>query len=297
MPQGSAAPILHDDGMSYSTEDDQIVVGEGVAIAVQPAGFLLRLASGAIDAAVYLIAFGLSAVLVLQLITGYVETTGAAFDGGLVAPIIIVTTVVMLVIVPSTVEALSNGKSLGKLALGIRIVRDDGGAIAYRHAFIRALTGYLAIYASSGAIAAVVGLLNSRAKRLGDMLAGTTAQLERVPRPRPTGLTLPPVLAGWAQVADVARLPDRVARRLHDFALQASKLTGVSRRNVAAELARECAPYVSPSPDFDAETFIAGVAVLRRDREYRALALAAERLAIARPILESAPAGFPTGRG
>ena len=33
--------------------------------------------------------------------------------------------------IPTAVETLSQGKSLGKLAVGARIVRDDGGSIGF----------------------------------------------------------------------------------------------------------------------------------------------------------------------
>ena len=56
-----------------------------------------------------------------------------------------------LVIVPPSSRPLSRGKSLGKLAVGARIVRDDGGATGLRHALIRALAGVVEIYLTIGA--------------------------------------------------------------------------------------------------------------------------------------------------
>ena len=43
--------------------------------------------------------------------------------------------------VPTVVETLTRGRTLGKLALGLRVVRDDGGPITARHALTRALVG------------------------------------------------------------------------------------------------------------------------------------------------------------
>ena len=37
--------------------------------------------------------------------------------------------VTVMVVLPTTVETLTRGRSLGKLAMGIRIVRDDGGPV------------------------------------------------------------------------------------------------------------------------------------------------------------------------
>lgn len=97
------------------------------------------------------------------------------------AAVAIAALVIAVVIVPVTVETASRGRSLGKLTVGARVVRDDGGSIGFRHALVRGLTGVLEILMTFGGLAAVVGLLSRRSRRLGDVLAGTHSQLERVP--------------------------------------------------------------------------------------------------------------------
>ncbi len=42
---------------------------------------------------------------------------------------------------PDRFETLSRGRSLGKLALGLRVVSDDGGPERFRQALMRALAG------------------------------------------------------------------------------------------------------------------------------------------------------------
>jgi hypothetical protein len=192
-----------------------------------------------------------------------------------------------------TVEVATHGRSLGKLAVGARIVRDDGGATTVRHAFIRALTGVVEIYMTFGGLAALVGLLNSRSKRLGDLIAGTYSQLERVPAADSVGYAIPPQLVAWAGVADVARLPDRLSRRIAQFLHQAPGMTVTAREGLSTELAGEAAAFVSPLPPVDAETFLVGVAALRRERDFRALTLERERLARLAPVLDALPHGFP----
>jgi hypothetical protein len=202
--------------------------------------------------------------------------------------------VTVIVIVPVVVETATRGRSLGKLAIGARIVRDDGGAIGFRHALIRALTGVLELYFTAGGLAALVGLLNPRAKRLGDLLSGTYSQHERVPRIVEPVFGVPHVLEPWAATADVGRLPDRLGRRIAAFLKQAPKLTPAARQRLAAELAAEAAAYVSPLPaDADPEFFLAAVAALRRDREYRAHVLEEERMGRLDPVLSGLPHGFP----
>jgi len=198
-----------------------------------------------------------------------------------------------MVVLPTTVELASRGRSLGKLAVGARIVRDDGGAIGFRHSFIRALVGVLEIFMTVGAVAALTGLLNTRSKRLGDLLAGTYSQLVRVPKPTPLPLYLAPHLTAWAATADVARLPDRLSRRIAQFIRQAPDLTPAARLGLSTELAREAVPYVSPVPPVDAETFLVAVAVLRRERDARGLELEKQRLERLEPVLGALPHGFP----
>ncbi len=263
----------------------ELVTGEAVTLDVKPASYILRAAGTFIDWALYmLIMLGCMLLLV---------ATGGGLDEALVRALVILILVFGMVALPLTVELASRGRSLGKLAVGARIVRDDGGAIGFRHAFIRALTGVLEIFLTVGGIAALTGLLNSRSKRLGDLLAGTYSQLVRVPAPRPLELHLSPLLAGWATTADVGRLPDRLSRRIAQFVRQAPQLTPAARYGLSTELAREASAYVSPLPDVDAETFLVGVAVLRRQRDARGLALGRERLDRLAPVLDGLPHAFP----
>jgi len=276
------------DQNSDYVQDDEIVTGEAVALDLRPAGFVLRAAGAAIDLIVY---FGLYVLLVLFGI-GYIATA-LELSEGLIAALAIGMLVLAIVVAPLVVEVLSHGKSLGKLAVGARIVRDDGGAIGFRHAFIRSLTGVLEIFMTFGGIAIVVSLLNSRSKRLGDLIAGTYSQYERVSNAQRPVFGVPVQLQEWALTADVARMPDRLSRRIASFLAQAGKLTPQTRQRVSNELAAEAAAYVSPLPAADAELFLAAIAAVRRDREFAALTLEARGLERLAPVLSGLPNGFP----
>jgi hypothetical protein len=172
-------------------------------------------------------------------------------------------------------------------------VRDDGGAISLRHAFIRALTGVLEIVMTVGGFAATVALLNGRSKRLGDLLAGTYSQHERVPRNREVVRQLPETLRLWSQTVDIGRLPDRLSRRVAQYLRQSPHLTPATRERLAQSLAAEVTAFVWPLPDTSAELLLVGVAAVRREREYTALLLERERLARLAPVLTGLPHGFP----
>jgi len=272
-------------GELYDDPGSELLTGEAVALDLHATGFALRAAGAVIDFLAYVLAY---VVLVVALM--WIASESGA-EAAVYTIIAISCLVLCIVVVPIMVETLSHGKSLGKLAIGARIVRDDGGAITFRHAAIRALVGVLEIYFTFGGLAAVVGLLNARSKRLGDLLAGSYAQYERVPRVQQPVFGVPAELASWAQIADVARLPDQLARRIAQFLAQAGKLDAGRRPYVAASLAAEAAPYVHPLPGGDPELFLAAVAVVRREREAAALRLEAERLRRLEPTLRGVPRG------
>lgn len=252
---------------------DEVLTGEAVALDVQPLSFFQRALGCAIDVATQLVLLIVLAIVSAWLVGGAVIDPAAS-------PILGITVaVVVLVAVPTAVETLTGGRSLGRWAVGGRIVRADGGAAGFRHAFIRAFIGVLEIWLTVGAIAAIVGAFSPRTQRLGDLVAGTYCERTRAPRLTTAVVELPAALAGWATVADVARLPDRLARRVGQFVHHADALEPSARARVAAALAAEVAAWVSPVPQVDPELMLRGVAVLRRDRELRALSLQNERLA------------------
>jgi len=265
--------------------DHEVVTGEAVALDVRPASVILRGAGTIIDCVAYLAIF-----LVVALGIGWL--TGD-IDSALARALLIAGLVFSLLIVPMVVETATAGRSLGKLAVGARIVRDDGGAIRLRHAFIRALVGVIEIYLTIGGLAVMTALLSSRSRRLGDILAGTYSQHERVPRLPAAASGIPVQLAAWAETVDVAPLPDRLSRRVAQFLLQASKMTPATRTRLAASLAAEASVFVSPVPDVPAEVFLAGVAAVRRDREYAGLMLQRARLERLKPVLTGRPHHFP----
>ena len=264
--------------------DDELITGEAVGLDLRPTPFVLRAAGTIIDMLV-------SVVLFVLIVLALGSPLGARLDEATSAALSISALVFCVVIVPAAVETATRGRSLGRLAIGARIVRDDGGAIGFRHAFIRALTGALELYAALG-MAAIVALLHPKSKRLGDLLAGTYSQHERVARILPPQTVMPPALAAWATTADVARMPDGLARRIARFLADRGTLTPQARSGVSAQLAVEAARYVSPLPEAGAEDLLAAVSVLRRDREYRALMLQRERLERL-PALHALPRRFP----
>ncbi|QWL27646.1 RDD family protein [Rathayibacter toxicus] len=265
-----------------------VVTGEAVALEVPVTSFVLRAVGAIIDAlAELLLALGMFVVIASLSGSGGVDPAARAALSSAAL-------VVAFVLIPVAIETATRGRSLGKLVVGARIVRTDGGATSFRHALTRGLTGVLEILMTFGGLAAAVGLLSDRSRRLGDMLAGTYSQLERIPPVEPLQLIVPESLLGWAQTADVAALPDALARRVGQFLREREGVTEPSRTQLAVALLHEATPFVSCLPTAPAEDVLLAIAALRRARVERVLQLRQARLARLAPVLASTPRGFPT---
>lgn len=278
------APV---DVVDHVDDPQELVTGEAVALDLRPQGFVLRAAGAIID---YLVYFGSYIAIMIVLFTFAMQL---GIDDALMRALGVAGIVLCIVVIPTAVELLSQGKSLGRLAVGARIVRDDGGAIGFRHALIRSLTNVFETFMTFGAVAAITGLLNGRSQRFGDLIAGTYSQNERVSRTAQPVYGVPVPLLDWSRTADVAKLPDAVGRRVAQFLSQAPRLTPASRERLSRELANEVDVFVSPVPTANAELFLAAVAALRREREFAALELEKAGLARLAPVLNGMPRGFP----
>ena len=266
---------------------DQLVTGEAVALNLRPTSFVLRAAGSIIDLLVYAI---FTVLCLLGSFRVLMEFPVGPASGPITATVVLV---MCLVVVPALIEFFSQGRSLGRLAVGARIVRDDGGAVGMRQAFIRSTVGVLEIFLTLGGFAAITGLLNPRSKRLGDFLAGTYSQHERISSQPAPLFRVPEQLSGWALTADVAKMPDGLARRVTQFLRTSARYSPASRQRLGAELAAEVSAWVFPVPEVPPEVLLTAVAAVRREREFAALMLERERLATLGPALSALPPGFP----
>ncbi|WP_457949078.1 RDD family protein [Pseudarthrobacter sp. alpha12b] len=249
----------------------QIITGEAVVLELRPASFAARALGLVIDVVFHV------ALLVLTMLG--LLAAGADLDGAAARALGLAAVVFCLVVVPVAVETLSRGRSLGKLTTGLRVVREDGGAIRFRHAVIRGLTGFLEIYLTFGGLALAVALFNDKSRRLGDLLAGTYAVRSRVPAEAAVRVFVPPHLQPWAAAADIGRIPDATARRAAQFIRQAAKMAPLSRSGMAQAIAAELSAHVAPAPPpgTSPDDYLAAVVAERRNREFTRLSQSRRR--------------------
>jgi uncharacterized RDD family membrane protein YckC len=245
---------------------DDLVTGEAVALDLPAATVALRVASGLVDAAVELLVLVVLVLLALRV-------TGSQ-DAALQAVATLLATVVALVAVPTAVETLTRGRSAGKLALGLRTVRDDAGPLSFRQAFLRARVGFVEIWVLLGVPSLVSALVTARGKRLGDLVAGTFVVRERFPLPQVRPVAMPPQLASWAAGADMAPLPDGLALAVRQLLGRATTLNPGSRTSLAEQLLTRTMAYVAPQPPpgEHPEVVLAAVLAERRRRDEARLA-------------------------
>lgn len=223
-----------------STTGRELVTGDAVVLDLQLARLPTRMLSFAVDVAVQLVLAGAGAVADVLLFRHASEQ--------LVAAVLVTELVAVLVGYPLTMETLTRGRTLGKLALGLRTVRDDGGAIGFGQALVRALAGVVDFWSSAFVVALLVAAASSRDKRLGDLLAGTVVVREQTPTRLPGPPVMPAHLAGWATTLQLSVLPDDLARAGRRYLERLGQLDPAAAAEQGVALARAVAAVTAPPP-------------------------------------------------
>lgn len=239
-----------------------LVTGEAVLLELRLAKLPSRGVAELMDLAVQL------GMLLLISLVGAFTGLSYSMDSAAAGALSLTLVVAVLVGYPVLFETLSRGRSLGKMAMGLRVVRDDGGPIRFRHALVRGLLAVFEIY-PFGVIAVVTSLVSTKGKRVGDFLAGTVVVRERVPTVAAAMVQMPPGLAGWASTLELSRLPDDLALAARQFMSRATALTPAVRSSMGGQIAHEVSRFVAPPPPAGCppEPYLAAVLAERRRRD------------------------------
>ncbi|MFD8847026.1 RDD family protein [Streptomyces pseudogriseolus] len=240
----------------------ELVTGEAVALELRPAKLPSRGLAVLLDLA--------AAVTVYVVVTLGLVAATASLDEAARTAVSIATFVLVLVGGPILVETLTHGRSLGKLACGLRVVRDDGGPIRFRHALVRGLLGVIEILMTFGVVACVASLVSARGRRLGDVFAGTLVVRERVPAgqggfvPPP-----PPWLMGRFSELDLSAVPDGLWLAVRQYLTRMRQLDPRVGSTMAERLAADVAGCTGAPvpPGVPPAMFLAAVLHERQTRE------------------------------
>jgi uncharacterized RDD family membrane protein YckC len=252
------------------TADPPIVTGEAVALELRPAGVGSRGVALVID----MVAQFLLAVAWIWAIS----RTGASGDTAAVEAAVLSLFVATVLGYPVGFETLWRGRTPGKAVMGLRVVRDDGGPIRFRHAFVRGLVGVVVDRPglSSGLAALIPMLATKRSKRLGDLAAGTVVVQERVPARMSAPPQVPAELRAWAGGLDLTGVTDDLAMQVRAFLGRAQQLSPDIRDDMGNRLLTDLSRSAGPlPPGMSPWTYLQTVLAERSRRETHRLSGAA----------------------
>lgn len=247
----------------------QLVTGEAVVLQVRIARMPTRALACAIDFIIQMIVLvTLLGVLLQFLIVEASPALGIA--------LVFITVLLVLIGYKVVMETLTRGKTLGKLMLGLKVVRDDGSSIRFRHALVRSLlwlfVDFAPWFAASPGI--VASLMNKQGKRIGDMVAGTVVIRERHQPMASPPLFVPGHLVQWAQSLELSRLSDELANTSREYLARYTELEPAARVALGEALAMRVGQVTAPAPPVPivSPAFLSAVLAERRRRELTRLA-------------------------
>ncbi|MGW5864921.1 RDD family protein [Streptomyces sp. NPDC055239] len=242
----------------------ELVTGEAVALELRPAKLPSRGLAVLIDLAV-------AWAVYLGVTVGIVAST-SSLDDAAAAAVAVASFVLILVGGPIAVETLSHGRSLGKMACGLRVVRDDGGPIRFRHALVRGAVGVVEILLTFGVVACIASLVSARGRRLGDVFAGTLVVRERVPVGQTAFIPPPPPwLAGRFSGLDLSGVPEALWLAIRQYLTRMGQLDPQVGWAMAERLAGDLAERTgAPAPQgVPPAAYLAAVVQERQARDAR----------------------------
>jgi hypothetical protein len=127
------------------------------------------------------------------------------------------------------------------------VVSDDGGPERFRQALFRALSSVVEIWMLLGSPAVICSMLSPKAKRIGDIFAGTVVITERGPKLGPPP-AMPPSLAWWAASLQLSGLGAEQAELARQFLSRAPQLDPRLRDQMAYRIAGEVFSRIAPPP-------------------------------------------------
>lgn len=235
-----------------------IVTPQGVVLDLEVAGVAYRAMARLLDLMVLLAAGG-----VLAALTRLLDSTTAN----------IVTLVIALVALfgyPAVAETYWRGRTIGKSALGLRVVTLEGGPIGFREAIIRSLFQLIDL-GTLGVAPLLSAMATDRSQRLGDLAAGTFVIRDPRSVAHVPAVPFTPPMGAEAMVAslDVSRLRPEQERVIRSFLLRVGQLAAPVRADLGHRLARTTANRLGHDPDAigQPEVYLVSVMAARQLRE------------------------------
>src|SRR5438552_2108558 len=246
--------------------EDQIRIStpEGVDLELTLAGLGTRIAASVLDAlirgAVYIAFFLIGAG-----IASVTPRVGGSIALGVILVLIFVTEIGYDI----AFEVLGGGRTIGKRAVGIRVMKVSGAPVDFRASAVRNLLRLVDGPLTSWVVGVVTVLVSKRNQRLGDMVAGTIVARDRIVRPKATEINYVyarPELYPW-DVGGVRRDDVGTLRR---FLERRDALDPMTRSRIARQLYDRIRPMVGGVADeLSPEAFIEEVVRIKSESDQR----------------------------
>lgn len=236
---------------------------EGVDVDIRLAGFGSRFLAGALDLVIQGAAFYVMMIGAVTVVTGD--------GGGFVTAAVIALAFLILFGYDVAFEVWNSGRTVGKLAAGLRVVREDGGPVTFMASLIRNLLRIVDGFGLLTFLLCPVGitsiLVSRHNQRLGDHAAGTFVIRERTAAAAPW-THLWPAPPGSPHLAwDVSAIGADEMATVTRFLSRRPTLDVNARRHLAAQLAWRLGPRVGGAdPSWPPEMFLEGLAAAKASR-------------------------------
>lgn len=239
----------------------RIATAEGVDVDLVIAGFGSRFLAGMIDGLVFIVV-----ILASAAIAGFAGVLGPAY--------LAVVSFGVLFAYPVIAEVLGNGRTLGKLLVGLRVVTEDGGPVGFTTSAIRNALRLVDILPGLYTVGAFAAVFTRRSQRLGDLAAGTLVVRDRLAAaPRSAGFSQAPMSAPMAQLPpdaatwDVSAVTAEELAAVRSFLDRRWTLDPAARARLGTELAvRLRSKVVGPPEQYGPEPWLEYVVAAKLGR-------------------------------
>ena len=267
--------------MSFTYEDRvQIQTPEGVELELTLAGLGSRFIARLLDELLkYTVLFALI-LLVLGFDAAVSGPLGVGSDDGTDFGALGIAVIVLLVFLAEffydvPFEVWGNGRTPGKIAAGIRVVRTGGRPLGFLTSCIRNLVRIVDLLPFLYGVGMISILTTKRNQRLGDLAAGTLVIRDRkaadrdtrfvtaggIPAWHPSNNPTPPAaVAGW----DVSAVSNDDIATVSAFLARRHQLNGDARARLSEDIAMRLWPRVAGAPTgMTPEAFLEHVAAAK----------------------------------
>jgi uncharacterized RDD family membrane protein YckC len=176
----------------------------------------------------------------------------ALFDGGVLSLVLFVGGFLLIFGFDVAFEVANHGRTPGKKAAGLRVVRETGAPVTFVTSAIRNAMRLIDILPGVYGIAMISIFATRNNQRLGDLAAGTVVIRERTPTLPRESIPEAPRVYGW----DTSAITTEDLAIVRSFLDRRATLNPGARAQLASDLSTRLRAKVAGAPDLEPEPFL-----------------------------------------